>query len=406
MSKVRIAYWLRLLWAPLLIAIEFTNLSSFYALGGRDQIPPDPHSPYGFQIATYGVCGLILALDRSNAPRLVQKRIFKWTFAVLTLFTWGMLVRTFYAPPGIPSYDFFRTFGLQVHAIGFMLACIVIFDHPKVLAVAKTGVVWATLLGVALNLYELLHPGTFSSVDGRAAGLYVNSNDSGVALVFGCLVGLTAIRPRWREIFVVLVAAGVIVTFSREAMLAFGIVTAGALLGRSLLPHRLIVGGVLAFALFSALELGNSLGGSQSWSASNIARLGFGMEDASAAERLSLGRNMLEEFEAAPLFGHGFGTDEYGAAAQPSHDFFLNMLANYGILGAFIIPALLLSVRRKSWDSNVFALVFLTWSFFMHLVLVQPFSMVIIAIEAAEPPQPKRLHAPANAPPIRRYSYA
>jgi hypothetical protein len=403
-NKHGIAYWLRLVWAPLLIAIEFTNISSFYALGGKKQIPPDPHSPYGFQIATYGVCALILALDRSNATRLVQKRIFKWTFAVLTLFTWGMLVRTFYAPAGIASYDFIRTFGLQVHAIGFMFACVVIFDHPQVLALAKTGVALATLLGVALNLYELFHPGTFSSVDGRAAGLYVNSNDSGMALVFGCLVGLTAVRPRWREIFLMLTAAGVIVTFSREAMLALGIVAAGGLLGRALLPHRLIVGGVLACALFSALELGNSLMGSQSLSASNLDRLSFGMADASAAERLSVGHKMLEEFEAAPLFGHGFGTDEYGVNVQPSHDFFLNMLANYGMLGVFLIPALVLSVRRKAWDSNSFGLVLLTWSFFTHQVLLLPFSMVIIAIEAAESPPPKRFPASASAQCVQRYS--
>lgn len=405
MSKVRIAYWLRLIWAPLLIGVEFTNISQFWALGGKQQIPPDPHSPYGFQIATYGVCGLILALDRSNAARLAQKPLFKWTFAVLTLFTWGMLVRTCYAPPGIDGYDFLRTFGLQVHAIGFMLACVVIFDHPNVLALAKTWIVLATLLGVALNCYELFHPGTFSSTYGRAAGLYADSNCSGMALVLGCLVSLTAIRPRWREMFLMLTGIGVIVTFSREAMLAFAIVTAGALLGRALSAHRLIVGCVLACALVSTVELGNSIRGSASWSAANLERLSFATGDASAEDRLQLGRRVLEEFEAAPLFGHGFGTDEYWGDIQ-SHDFFLNMLANYGILGVFIIPTLVLSVRRKSWDSNVFGLVFFIWSFLLHLVLLLPFSLIIIAIEAVEHSQPKRLLAPACAPFIRRYSYA
>jgi hypothetical protein len=38
--------------------------------------------------------------------------------------------------------------------------------------------------------------------------LYLDSNRSGMALVFGCLVGLTAIRPRWREIFLLLTFAG------------------------------------------------------------------------------------------------------------------------------------------------------------------------------------------------------
>jgi hypothetical protein len=404
-SRVRIAYWLRLAWAPLLIVTEFTNLFEFYALGGKNLPPPHPHSPYGLQIATYGVCGLILALDPSNAARLVQKRIFKWTFAVFTLFAWGMLVRTFYAPAGIQSYDFIRTFGLQVHAIGFMLASVVIFNHPKVLALVKPAVALATLLGAALNLYEVFHPGTFSSIAGRAAGLYIDSNCSGIALVLGSLVGLTAIRPRWREMFLLLTCAGVVATFSREAILAFAIVVAGAALGRALSFRRLVVGGAVACALFSTLELGNSLRGSQSWRAANLERLSFGTGDASAEDRFRLGRRVLKEFEAAPLFGHGFGTDEYWGDIQ-SHDFFLNMLANYGILGAFVIPTLVLSVRRKSWDSNVFGLVFFIWSFFLHLVLLLPFSLIIIAIEAVEPAHPKRSLASASAAFIRRYSCA
>jgi hypothetical protein len=405
-SKIRIAYWLRMVWALLLIGLEFTNLFPIVAEGGKTQLT-NPRSPYILQFATYGVCALLLALDQSNVTRLVQQRIFKWSFAVLALFTWGMLVRTFYQPPGIPSYEFLRTFGLQVHAIGFMLACVVIFDHPKVLALAKTGVVLATLLGVALNLYELFHPGTFSSVPGRAAGLYADSNCSGMALVFGCLVGLTAIRPRWREIFLILVAAGVVVTFSREAILALAIVAAGALLSRTLSPHRLIVGGVLACAFLSTLQLGNSLRGPLSLSAANLERLSFATGDASAEDRIQLGHKVLEEFEAAPLFGHGFGTDEYWGDIQ-SHDFFLNMLANYGILGVFIIPALVLSVRDKSWDSNVFGLVFLVWSFFLHLVLLLPFSLVIIAIEAAQAAQPvnKRLLASPNSRFAGSYTYA
>ena len=393
-----------MVWAPILIGLEFTNLFTVLAEGGKTNLA-NPRSPYIVQIATYGVCALILALDSSNAIRLLQKRIFKWTFAVFTLFAWGMLVRTFYVPAGILSYDFIRTFGLQVQAIGFMLACVVIFDHPRVLALAKTGIVLATLLGVGLNLYELFHPGTFSSTSGRAAGLYVDSNCSGMALVLGCLLGLTVIPPRWREIFLMFAAAGIIVTFSREAMLAFAILVAGAALGRAVSLHRLVVGGAVACALFSVFELSNSLRGTESWNAANFKRLSFATGDASAVERLQLGHRMLEEFEAAPLFGHGFGTDEYWGYIQ-SHDFFLNMLANYGILGVFLIPALLLSVRRKSWDSNVFGLVFLIWSFLLHLVLLLPFSLIVIAIEAAEPAQSKGLIPSANSHFVHRYRFS
>jgi hypothetical protein len=386
MNNARTVYWLRLMWAPLLIGLEFTNLLKAVTESGKTQLA-NGRSPYLLEFATYGVCAIIVLLDRSNVARLVQKPIFKWTFAVLALFTWGMLVRTFYAPAGIQSYEFLRTFGLQMHAIGFMLACIIIFDHPRVLALVKSGVALATLLGVALNLYEVFHPGTFSQAPGRSAGLYLDANCSGMALVLGSVVALTAIPSRWRELFLLLTGAGVIATFSREAMLAFAVVVAGAAIGRAVPLHRFVVVGGVACVLFSALELGNSLRETQSWSAANLERLSFTL-DASAEDRLRLGLKMLEEFEAAPLFGHGFGTDEYWVDIE-SHDFFLNMLANYGILGIFVVPALVLSVRRKSWDSNVFGLVFLLWSFVLHMVLLLPFSLIVIAIEAAESDQIK-----------------
>lgn len=404
MNNPRVAYWLRLVWALPLIGLEYTNLFAIVAEGGKTQLA-NSRSPYVLQFASYIVCALILAFDESNATRLVHKRIFKWTFAVLALFTWGMLVRTFYAPPGIPSYEFVRTFGLQVNAIAFMLACVVIFDHPKVLDHVKSWVALATLLGVALNLYEVFHPGTFSSTFGRSAGLYVDSNASGMALAFGSLVGLTAIRPRWREIFLSLTFAGIVSTFSREALLAFAIVATGAVLGQALSVRRLVVGGILAGALFSTFELGNSLRSSPSWNSANIERLSFGTRDASAEDRLRLGSRVVEEFEAAPLFGHGFGTDEYWGDMQ-SHDFFFNMLANYGILGVFIIPTLVLSVRRRSWDSNVFGLVFFIWSFFLHLVLLLPFSLIIIAIEAVEPAQSHAALAASGRQFNRRYNFA
>jgi O-Antigen ligase len=388
-SNAYIVYCLRLFWAPLLIGLEFTNLFTVLTEGGKTPLA-NPRSPYLLYFVSYGVCVLILLLESSNVARLVQKRIFKWAFAVLTLYTWGMLVRTFYEPAGIPTYDFLRSFGLQVDAIGFILACAVVFDHPKVLTVAKTCVVLATLLGVALNLYELFHPGTFSNAAGRAAGLYIDANCSGMALVLGCLVGLTVIPPRWREIFLIIVAAGIFVTFSREAMLAFAIVVVGAGLDRALSLPRLAVSGAMACALFSALALNNMLASTESWNTANIDRLSFATGDASALERLSLAHEMIEEFESAPLFGHGFGTDEYWTKTQASHDFFLNMLANYGILGVFVIPALVLSLWHESWDSKTFGLVFLVWSFLLHLVLTLPFSLIVIAIEAVGPLQAKQ----------------
>lgn len=44
--------------------------------------------------------------------------------------------------------------------------------------------------------------------------------------------------------------------------------------------------------------------------------------------------------------------------------------------------------------------------YFLHLILLLPFSLTIIAIEEVEPAQPNRLSASANSWFVRRYSYA
>jgi O-antigen ligase len=405
MTNTRISYWLRLAWALVLIGLEFTNL--FVVLGPQ---LATPRSPYLLEFATYAVGALVVLLNPADAARLIRNRIFKWTLAVLSLFCWGMLVRTFYIPAGIDSYNFLRLFGLQVQAISFMLACVIVFDHPQVLTVVKAAVAVATLLGVALNLFDAFRPGMFDAFHpgvfsgGRAAGLYIDANCSGMALVLGCVISLTAIPRRWRELFLLLTCAGIVVTFSREAILAFAIVVTGGALARAISPQRVVVGVLGVGVLFSALELGNSVRESPVWNEEHLARLHFATSDESAAERLELARDTLDQFETAPIFGHGFGTDEYWGNRAPSHNYFLTTLANYGVLGAFVIPALVLSVRRKSWDSNVFGLIFLVWSFFLHLVLVLPFALIAIAVEAATSAQQKR-SASSRAPFVRGYSF-
>ena len=57
-----------------------------------------------------------------------------------------------------------------------------------------------------------------------------------------------------------------------------------------------------------------------------------------------------------------------GTEIQGSHNFFLNLLADHGIIGIFLIPALLLSIGRKCWDFYAFAAAFLVFCLFSHNV--------------------------------------
>jgi hypothetical protein len=91
----------------------------------------------------------------------------------------------------------------------------------------------------------------------------------------------------------------------------------------------------------------------------------------------------LKEFEEAPLTGQGFGTAIFWADDQ-SHNAYLGLLADCGILGALVIPGLILSIRRADWEFYTFASIFLLGALFNHDVLVDFFGLIAIAVEADE----------------------
>ena len=387
MTKSPLSSYVRIPSALLLIALEFTSLTRFLAEGGTTSRTVQ-HSRYPLVFAAYGICALIVALDLKSAKRFLEKPIVLWAFAALILFTWAMLVRVFNAPAGMEDYNFFRLFGLRLNEIGFLLCCTMIFDDPDTLKITKQAVAVATLAGVALNVYDFMFPGTFSFYGaGRAAGLYGNPNVSGISLVFGCLIGLSAIRRGWwREAFLLVSYLGVLLTLSRQATIAFGCVVLGATFAGRLSLRRLVVAVSVGAVLFVTLNIGQNVlvekvASSELWSRFTSQFL----SDPSARGRIVVGEKTLDAFEEAPLLGQGFETTRYWTEFEGSHDFILDLLADHGIIGIFLIPALLLSIGRRSWDFYVFAAVFLVWCLFSHNVFDESSSLICLAIEAVEP---------------------
>ncbi len=373
---------IRAFWALVLIALEFTHIFDFLAEGPKVPLQ-NQHSAYSIQFATYGICLLIILIDAQSLRRLVQMRIFRWAFAFLLLLVWSMIIRAYRIPAGIPLYDFVRAFGIQVNAIAFMVASVLVFADPDVLRLTKRAVVLATLFGVALNLYEVFYPGTFSNVPGRSAGLYIDANTSGMALVLGCVIGLTAVPVALREAFVFIVCTGILSTFSREAMLAATILIVGAMMGRALSTARMFAGAMAIGALYFALHLGTLLDQKNVLNSDTLARLSFQTTDSSANSRVRIAEKTFKQFEDAPILGQGFGTTIYWTDIA-SHDTYLSLMADFGLLGILVIPTLVYSVRRKTWDFYAFAAIFLSWGFFLHLVLYLNYSLISVAIEADE----------------------
>ena len=134
-----------------------------------------------------------------------------------------------------------RLLGVAVCAASYL----VFATNPAALHAARRALVAMVVLAVLVNAYDITHPFALIPADsefsivGRAAGFFINPNQAGAALVAGFTLSVGVVAPRWRPAYLVLVAIGVALTFSRAAILGLVLVTfLLAFRGRSLSSGR------------------------------------------------------------------------------------------------------------------------------------------------------------------------
>jgi hypothetical protein len=258
------------------------------------------------------------------------------------------------------------------------------FEGESVLRAVKRAVVLATLLAVAVNICEIMHLWVFSATPtdwNRAMGLQDDPNAAGMVIVFGCVIGLTEVPRRFRELFIVACAAGIVPTFSREAMGAFAVLILCASLGRALSTPRLLIIVSLAIVAIFAWNLSTILDRQGILTDENLGRLTMQVSDASAQDHARIAQKVWHQFELAPLIGNGFGTTAYWNDNQ-SHNLYLSFMADHGILGVLLVPALVWCLAYGSWDYYAFAFGFLIWCMFNHNLFANPFGILTLAIMA------------------------
>ena len=390
-ARSKLAIRLREIFALLLIALEFSNLMQFATFGSNDHFHTaraNVHaSPYSLQALGYVMVAVVSVLDPRCLRKLFAQPLFRWTAATVAAFTWGMLMRAFHPPAGLQEYFFVREFLLRLNALGFILIGMVMFEGELVLRAVKRAVAVTTLFAVAVSICEIMHLWIFNGVRldvNRATGFQINANAAGVAVVFGCVIGLTAVPRRWRELFILACAAGVITTFSREAMAGLLVVILAAGLGRAVVTPRLILLIMTSVLIFATWNLSALFEDNGVLSKENLARLEMGTSDASARERTRLVEETLEQFEEAPLLGKGFGTTTFWDHTLGSHNLYLSFMADYGILGALIIPALVWCLAYRSWDFYGFGAAFLIYCMFNHNLFDHPFALISLAIMSSQ----------------------
>lgn len=272
-----------------------------------------------------------------------------------------------------------------------------VFVAPESRRAAGIAAIVVVLITVVINGVEMVRPDWFfMTVSTRASGLYGNANQCGAALVIGMIIGSPLAPRRLRLSFYLLVGVGVAMTFSRSTII--GWLTASAILlafdSTRARARELAIGSLTAVALLLVLFQGVAASGVMSGFSLDdnlFGRVSFfrtlDTSDDAAQERREVVSRAWRMFADRPLQGNGLASTLQSIERGATHNMFLTFMADHGVLGALILPALLLCVfvgRPKSGQGPHWAFcTFVGWySLFSHNILTERYQLLAFAFFA------------------------
>ena len=221
--------------------------------------------------------------------------------------------------------------------------------------------------------YPIGMPGT---VFGRAAAMYINPNRAAEAILLTCLLAIPLTNLHYRMPLLLLAGAGIIVTFSRGAILAWILFWLFLLITRKL-PKYSFVFPLVAFAVLPLLLsiFTSYLQAHQDQGLDNIlARLDFfqtrSLDDDSAQQRMAVLEAGWRIFLDNPIFGAGTGITSFQSNFWPlmvgTHNQIAMIAAEQGIIGiALWVWLLVILWRGRYFQDTSFQLAAAVGTFFM-----------------------------------------
>lgn len=250
------------------------------------------------------------------------------------------------------------------------------------------------LLGSAFNIFDFVYP-TFSTVPGRAAGLYYNPTISGFLLNLTTIIAVArcAVWLRWPLLMIAGIA--IFLTFSRASWLLFLFTLLWlswyGYLGRRTVRHFLTfasfpAAGLIAYALFSGVlaEFVSTTALLPYLDTNTLARIGSSAfaTDFSAQERSQAFQFALETFGASsnPLLGEGLGHTREWDFPVSTHNMYLLFLVEGGLVGLGLYLWLMWIVWRAGDGlGRLLALQIIVFGLFTHNLLDSPARLIFIA---------------------------
>jgi hypothetical protein len=247
------------------------------------------------------------------------------------------------------------------------------------------------LLAVALPclvMLDFVRPGLLYPLDasgavlGRAGAMFINPTMAAEALVLVFLFSCAVTSTTYRLPLLILLGIGVLMTFTRSAIIAWALLWILLIAGRvmpksSLIAMSIMIGaGLMFMGLFE-----NYLSSRQDFvgAVANLqARLLFfsnvTLGDDSAMERAEVLRGGWDLFMQHPIFGAGAGATQFWSHRGSTHNQLLLMAAEYGVFGIALWIWMVIILLRGEFFQNrslqvamVFLFVFM--SMFTHQML-------------------------------------
>ena len=380
------AHWYSASLAIALVAIAFSNAALYLFQSGVVDQPPF------WWLAALGGLAAPMAIQYTRSLRVPVAPMLGWLvfYVVLTVSWFAMF-------PATPEADFELRRRLQ--SIGYICLVWLIVQQPGALSVVRWAILAATTFAGAVNLFEFFHPGAFSLTTGRAAGLYMNPNSSGAALLFGMLVSIPLLAVRWRAVFVFAIGLGILATFSRAALAGWTAMAASLMLDElrtsgiaRLFTKLFAIGAIVGIVVIGVLH---NLNPEQGAALGDVVadRLGTFMsedarDDLSTSERRELTGRAMESIGQHPWSGAGLGTNRFLDRETGSHNQYLDLMVQHGLAGVLVLPLLAVALIYGSRgqaraDAIRFAFLLLFLGFFSHNMLDERYLLTAVVVQAA-----------------------
>ena len=368
------------------VAIFYTNVPGYINMTATSAADSAPM----FWVIGLGVLSLPLVVGQLLRTNILKSPLIVWCFG----YAWVTAAWFFLSSQSDIAWQEVR---LRVFTIFELFMFLVLFAHPNATKLARQALVVGVLFGVALNVYELFVPLSFSKVFGRSGGLYLNPNQAGQALVLGMIFSVSVLAAWLRAPFILLAGIGIFSTFSRSAILQWVIAAMGLMLvGRVkvkdlLLPVSLSVLLVAVVLVPRWDQFLTTLDSSGVINKNVVERLDwftdpFGVDDYSSWERAYLATQSWNKTAEHPFLGSGTGSSR--EMAMEPHNEYLMFMQDHGLLGAAILPLLVLAV---TWGARgearnlaiLFGCTIMLQSFVSHNLLDQWEVLMLFALMAA-----------------------